>query len=140
MTDREEWTRLAEAATPGPWKYVENESRYSRSATTVWGSAGPGYGAIADTHNLGSSRVEQPANAAFIAAARTAVPALLASEAQALARAEKAEGENVRLREALIKARKKLLNTALMTFPLEAQAYESVAFIDAALKEPSDAQ
>jgi len=111
MTDREEWKRLAEAATPGPWIAEPNpmrsdgmfirrslskgERRRYAAPTLVQYAAGlPA--SYEPLPAICGSQVP-PHDAAFIAAARTAVPALLASEAQALARADKAEGESVRL-------------------------------------------
>ena len=64
---------LADAATPGPW-----ESELTGGCYTVWGKADAmGYDGIVTTDYL-NPRLDDSSNAAFIAAARAAVPALLA--------------------------------------------------------------
>ena len=117
----DEWQALADAATPGTWRVESNTA-------LVWGacdlddqsSYGMGYPvASADLpptwKKTNPTAEEMFANAAFIATARTALPALIAHTKKleaaittltrklegAKARAEKAETENVRLREAL---------------------------------------
>ena len=106
MTDREEWKRLAEAASAAPWGASWDYKRLSVDSEFV-SAHGVGPQIISQGVSIDGSHHYQPsaaasaqmqADAAFIAAARTAVPVLLEAEAQALARAEKAEGENVRLR------------------------------------------
>jgi hypothetical protein len=63
------WRALAEAATPGPW---EGESVWSDDSDSY-------YVAVADGRGLLDTYISiSDADAAFIAAARTAVPALLA--------------------------------------------------------------
>lgn len=65
-----EWRRLAEAATPGPWERRRN--RHPNTNGTSWGWV-EGTGFTWDcSHVAGAER-----DAAFISAARTAVPALL---------------------------------------------------------------
>lgn len=65
-----EWKKLAEAATEGPWKYNE----HARDDNVFSGNR-----RIADVYGARIGGTEQnAANATFIAAARTAVPELIA--------------------------------------------------------------
>jgi hypothetical protein len=66
---RAEWAALAEAATPGPWEAVQG-------ASAGWWVEQPNTATIADIDIDYSGQPD--ADAAFIAAAREAVPALLA--------------------------------------------------------------
>lgn len=105
-----EWARLAEAATPGPWEATRANEDANPEDQRVC-HVDPEIGCIACLALLGESDTagkwtvttvaQWKADAAFIAASRTAVPALATALAAALARAEAAEREAVRLREAL---------------------------------------
>ncbi len=74
-----EWKRLAEAATPGPWQ----AKNYGSDGVDAWLHLSP-------TVAIGSDHAHWLTDATFIAAARVAVPALLA-EVERL-RAELASG------------------------------------------------
>lgn len=83
--DRAELRRLAEAASPGPWA-VSDDTKRGRPycVDTPWSDAtGSGLNLIAEVHEgapretLAETDNAKGANAAFIAASRTAVPALL---------------------------------------------------------------
>jgi hypothetical protein len=103
MTDRAEWKQLAEAATPGPWQVNEALSRahhrFEDGTRVVTTSDSPGLSLITlwPQRTIGESTrgwdvpEQSPANASFIAAARTAVPTLLSD-------IEKAEAERDALR------------------------------------------
>lgn len=65
----EQWRRLVEAATPGPWKDVILPDEHGRPDRWLIMSAS--HGEIADSFGIDT------ADTAFIAAAREAVPALL---------------------------------------------------------------
>ncbi len=96
MTVIEELKKLAEAATPGEW--ISDEVRTSsgrafRIGTGEMIKAGKGCCIIYDDFP-GNPKNERSANAAFIAASRSAIPALIE-------RVERAEAENARMREAL---------------------------------------
>lgn len=79
-----EWEELAKAATPGEWHAIQD---------SVIGSGGDYNFQIADMYNGHFADAEVEANAAFIAASRTAVPALVEM-------VRELEAENERLWEA----------------------------------------
>lgn len=79
---RDEWAALAEAATPGPW-FVENVGNHGDKSASIECARWRGY---VNTIGLG----EDFATARFIAAARTAVPALLAENAELRAALDRA--------------------------------------------------
>lgn len=75
MTDEQlqEWSVLAEAATPGPWKSGWSWQDAINGGKSAW-SEGPVH--VGET--LSQVAPQAIADAAFIAAAREAVPALVA--------------------------------------------------------------
>ena len=98
----DEWMRLAEAATPGPWM-----------AFVIPGSpsVGPGIGTLSPAVHIAVTRDKGygliPVDAAFIAAARAAVPALLDALAEAEdARAKAIDSRNMAIVEMYDWARK----------------------------------
>lgn len=70
--------------TPGPWQQHDDVPPYGKDyAATVWGSAGPGYGLIADCRGCGAGTPnERIANARLIAAAPELLAALLGARAE----------------------------------------------------------
>lgn len=66
-----EWQRLADEATTGPWRVQECPESESEAIAGAWDVEGAGGVDVA-------LDLDRPADAAFIAAARTAVPALIA--------------------------------------------------------------
>ena len=138
MTDREEWKRLAEAASAAPWGASWDYKRLSVDSEFV-SAHGVGPQIISQGVSIDGSHHYQPsaaasaqmqADAAFIAAARTAVPVLLEAEAQALARAEKAE--------AALRLIEERMDDSSQTFSARVIQAEDIA--RAALKEPSDGE
>ena len=85
----EEWKALTEAATPGPWSADDRDPKtgYLCGAIVVQvpavGARVEGRGVIANVRHDGP-RHRPDANAAFIAAAREALPALLAERDEIL--------------------------------------------------------
>ena len=80
MTD-DELRRLAEAATPGPWSHSPSRGEAGRGfEAQVWDANGEALLFFSDGRTIGA---EADANAAFIAAAREAVPLLLDRVAKA---------------------------------------------------------
>lgn len=75
MTDEQlqEWSVLAEAATPGPWKSGWNWQDTISDGKSAWGE-----GPVHVGEKLSQVAPQAIADAAFIAAAREAVPALVA--------------------------------------------------------------
>lgn len=98
----EEWKRLAEAATPGEWT-----QRLANDGTGDRGIKAPSKRNViaecfADMDYDGERALSGcKANAAFIAASRTALPALIAEVERLRAEAARLEGEKSKLREAL---------------------------------------
>lgn len=110
-----EWQRLADEATPGPWSAADEHGLLGPDASPAWcvSQMRPGYesmsptegyiGDVAETSLGGRNAMDEP-NAAFIAAAREAVPALLADRAALAARLAEVEGEVERWRSAFHQA------------------------------------
>jgi hypothetical protein len=69
----DEWEKLANAATPGPWRVGENDKNDQAIVRTEHLELFTGW-----HHCVGAIEEEMHANAAFIAAAREAIPALIA--------------------------------------------------------------
>ena len=81
MTEAElqELQSLADAATPGPWLCVPDARGYANAPNMVWTNRGPGFGTVALTCPTGLASVpQQAADAAFIAASRDGMTALIA--------------------------------------------------------------
>ena len=92
--EREKLAKLAEAATPGPWTAVRRDDLPDGIHYDVDGPEDPYRVCTCDEHD---PRARSPrADAAFIAAAREAVPALLAAldEAEADLRQEAEEADH----------------------------------------------
>ena len=89
--DKERLRVLAEAATPGPWILlpVEDGSPYLRVRGTRLGARYKVANVLAPTYFMPRDGIESTANAEFIAAARDAVPALLAENAALAAEVER---------------------------------------------------
>lgn len=81
MTDQsqiDQWRALAEAATPGPWKLhlVDDTTIISNNGLDICTTCDSAEVERHDSYNIEYERME--ADAAFIAASREAVPALIA--------------------------------------------------------------
>lgn len=87
---RQQWRALADGATEGPWEAARDRDNWI--VGDLWNGLNGMVGGFAAG---GGPQAE--ADAAFIAAAREAVPALLADLEAAEARAEKAEAAIARL-------------------------------------------
>jgi hypothetical protein len=89
----EEWKRLAEEATPGPWEHdgdaLSWDEEQGYASEHVVTSVGEWRQQSPDT---GAAMAQQARDAHFIAAAREAVPALIAE----VERLQRAQGEVVR--------------------------------------------
>lgn len=110
MLTRYQWgevQKLCDAATPGPWRVADTEEE-----TNSWWSGGAVTGcvvvpdkmddqtfAICATNDDGLPAEQNITDAAFIAAARTALPAALAQLATLTAEAERLKWENQSIRE-----------------------------------------
>lgn len=70
MRDLDEDLKICEEATPGPWT-PNNDARYEDHL--VWGSKGPGYGAVAEVR-FDHPRKPRRYDAKFIAEAREGWP------------------------------------------------------------------
>ena len=92
--DKERLRVLAEAATPGPWILlpVEDGSPYLRVRGTRLGARYKVANVLAPTYFMPRDGIESTANAEFIAAARDAVPTLLAENAALAAEVERLRG------------------------------------------------
>ena len=101
--DKERLRVLAEAATPGPWILlpVEDGSPYLRVRGRRLGARYKVANVLAPTYFMPRDGIESTANAEFIAAARDAVPALLAENAALAAEVERLRGYIVRMRDSL---------------------------------------
>lgn len=82
ITDAElaEWKALADAATPGPWKHVTGEDAEPMWDVCICGSGNDGVDHAIYADSDKPELTSADADAAFIAAARTALPRLLARE------------------------------------------------------------
>jgi hypothetical protein len=98
MTDDEiaKLKSLAEAATPGEWRAEGWDMEEGLSFIPILGGGSPGSApehCLLTVQSYGQSPQQCDADAEFIAASRTAIPALLAALASAEERARRAEGE-----------------------------------------------